>query len=485
MSWSEYAQAILKQQCFINGQWVNSASQEKIEVTNPADGKTLGSVPSLSKSESEKAIHAAHQALPNWRKKTANERSQLLRTWFDLIMKHQDALAEIMTREQGKPLAESAGEIAYAASFIEWYAEEAKRVYGETIPGAGENDRIVVTREPVGVCAAITPWNFPAAMITRKVGPALAAGCTMIVKPASQTPLTAIALAELATQAGIPDGVVNVITGSAKEIGELLSTHPLVRKISFTGSTPVGSTLMAQAASTIKNISLELGGNAPFIVFDDADIDAAAEGAVACKFRNAGQTCVCTNRIYVQRDVYPQFLKAFKQKVEALQVGDGMHEGVTIGPLINTDAVEKIKEHIEDAIKHGGKLELGGEPHSLGGLWFQPTIVGEATQAMKCASEETFGPLAPLFIFDTEEEVIEYANDTEFGLAAYFYAQNIHRIRRVSEGLEAGIVGINTGLVSNAAAPFGGVKSSGLGREGGRHGIDEYTEMKYLCFGGD
>ncbi|RTE86624.1 MULTISPECIES: NAD-dependent succinate-semialdehyde dehydrogenase [Gammaproteobacteria] len=485
MTWSNEAKQLFKQQCLVNGQWISSSSSETISVNNPASNETLGTVPSLSSAESEKAIHAAHQAFPAWRKKTANERSSILRNWFNLIMDHQDALAEIMTREQGKPLAEASGEIAYAASFIEWYAEEGKRVYGETIPGASEDARIVVTREPVGVCAAITPWNFPAAMITRKVGPALAAGCTMVVKPASQTPFTALAIAELAIQAGVPDGVLNVITGSAKEIGEQLSTHPLVRKISFTGSTAVGSTLMAQASSTIKNISLELGGNAPFIVFDDADIEAAAEGAVACKFRNAGQTCVCTNRIYVQRSVYPEFLAAFREKVAALKVGDGLESDVVIGPLINNDAVKKVEEHIEDALSQGGSLELGGKPHELGGLWFQPTIVGNATQSMKCAHEETFGPLAPLFIFDDESEAIEHANDTEFGLAAYFYAQNIHRIRRVSEALEAGIIGVNTGLISNAAAPFGGVKSSGLGREGGRHGIEEYTEMKYLCLGGE
>ncbi|CUS47740.1 MAG: bifunctional succinate-semialdehyde dehydrogenase / glutarate-semialdehyde dehydrogenase GabD [Idiomarinaceae bacterium HL-53] len=483
MSWSESATALLRSKCLVNGQWVDSSSQSAIEITNPANQQVIGAVPKLSAAEVEKAVHAAHQALPAWRKRTAQARSIILRTWFDLIIANQSALAEIMTREQGKPHAEAEGEIAYAASFIEWYAEEAKRIYGKTIPGPSETGRIVVTREPVGVCAAITPWNFPAAMITRKVGPALAAGCTMIVKPASQTPLTALALGVLAEQAGVPAGVLNIVTGSASDIGEVLSTHPQVRKLSFTGSTRVGSKLMAQCASTVKKVSLELGGNAPFIVFDDADIDAAAQGAVDCKFRNAGQTCVCTNRIYVQRRVYEPFIQAFKEKVAALKLGDGMAPGVNIGPLINEDAVEKVEAHIQDALTLGGELILGGERSELGGLWFQPTIVGKATQQMQCATEETFGPLAPVFIFDDEDEGIQFANATEFGLAAYFYAQNIHRIRRVSEALEAGIVGINTGLISNASAPFGGVKSSGIGREGGRHGMDEYTEIKYLAFG--
>ncbi|HLV48017.1 MAG TPA: NAD-dependent succinate-semialdehyde dehydrogenase [Aliidiomarina sp.] len=483
MPLSSNAKQLIRTTCFINGAWIVAKSGDTITVRDPATHVAIADVPSLSDAEIEQTIEAATAAGKGWRAKSSHERGQLLRAWFDLVMANQTALAEIMTLEQGKPLAEAKGEIAYAASFIEWYAEEAKRNYGETIPGPNANTRIVVTREPVGVCAAITPWNFPAAMITRKVAPALAAGCTMIVKPASDTPLTALALADLAAEAGIPAGVFNVVTGSAKSIGHVLTASPNVRKISFTGSTPVGALLMAQSAATVKRVSLELGGNAPFIVFDDADIDAAAQGVIDSKFRNAGQTCVCANRIYVQRSVYSKFVTALKTKVAALKVGNGFDQGVTIGPLINFAAVEKVQEHIADALQQGGKLILGGKPHVLGGNWFEPTIIGKVPQTALCAKEETFGPFAPLFIFDTDEEAIEWANDTEFGLAAYFYARDIHRIQRVAEALESGIVGINTGLISNASAPFGGVKQSGIGREGGRHGLDEYTELKYMCFG--
>lgn len=483
MPLSRDAKALIRNKCLINGAWIAAKSGSTITVRDPATNIPIADVPSLSDAEIEQAIHAATEAGKTWRAKSSSERSQLLRTWFNLVMANQTALAEIITLEQGKPLAEAKGEIAYAASFIEWYAEEAKRNYGETIPGPNVNTRIVVTREPVGVCAAITPWNFPAAMITRKVAPALAAGCTMIVKPASETPLTALALGVLANEAGIPAGVLNLVTGSAKSIGEVLTASPSVRKLSFTGSTPVGAILMAQSAATVKRVSLELGGNAPFIVFDDADLDAAAQGVIDSKFRNAGQTCVCANRIYVQRGVYPKFVTLLTAKVAALKVGNGFDNGVTIGPLINAAAVKKVQEHITDALQQGGKLILGGKPHALGGNWFEPTIIGKVPQTALCTTEETFGPLAPLIIFDTDSDVIEWANDTEFGLAAYFYARDMNRIQRIAEALESGIVGINTGLISNASAPFGGVKQSGIGREGGRHGLDEYTELKYMCFG--
>lgn len=483
MPLSRDAKALIRNKCLINGAWIAAKSGSTITVRDPATNIPIADVPSLSDAEIEQAIHAATEAGKTWRAKSSSERSQLLRTWFNLVMANQTALAEIMTLEQGKPLAEAKGEIAYAASFIEWYAEEAKRNYGETIPGPNVNTRIVVTREPVGVCAAITPWNFPAAMITRKVAPALAAGCTMIVKPASETPLTALALGVLANEAGIPAGVLNLVTGSAKSIGEVLTASPSVRKLSFTGSTPVGAILMAQSAATVKRVSLELGGNAPFIVFDDADLDAAAQGVIDSKFRNTGQTCVCANRIYVQRGVYPKFVTLLTAKVAALKVGNGFDNGVTIGPLINAAAVKKVQEHITDALQQGGKLILGGKPHALGGNWFEPTIIGKVPQTALCTTEETFGPLAPLIIFDTDSDVIEWANDTEFGLAAYFYARDMNRIQRIAEALESGIVGINTGLISNASAPFGGVKQSGIGREGGRHGLDEYTELKYMCFG--
>ena len=473
--------ALLRDRCLINGEWVTSTDGQMIAVDNPADGKIIANVPLLGATETQTAIHAAQQAFSAWRKRTAKERAAVLQRWFALIIENADDLAALMTAEQGKPLAESRGEVLYAASFVEWFAEEAKRVYGETIPAPVANQRLLVLKQPIGVCAAITPWNFPAAMITRKAAPALAAGCTMIVKPAEQTPLTALALAELAQQAGIPAGVFQVITGDARAIGAELTSSDAVKKLSFTGSTEVGRLLMAQSAATIKKLSLELGGNAPFIVFDDADLDAAVEGALASKYRNAGQTCVCSNRIYVQSGVYDAFAKKLAARVAQLHVGEGTQPGVTVGPLIDTDAVAKVEDHIADALNKGAKLLLGGKRHQLGHGFFQPTILADATQAMKIAREETFGPVAPLFRFATEEEVIAMANDTEFGLAAYFYTENIRRTWRVAEALEYGMVGHNSGLISNEVAPFGGVKQSGLGREGSHHGIDEYLELKYLC----
>ncbi|HDZ48491.1 hypothetical protein LCGC14_0036420 [marine sediment metagenome] len=475
--------AFFKQDAYINGQWVTAVNGDSIAVIDPASGETIGHVPSLSAEQVEQAIEAANAALPAWRVKTAAERSQLLKRWNALILENEAALGALMTQEQGKPLKEARGEIGYAASFIEWFAEEAKRLYGDTIPGHAVDKRIIVTREPVGVCAAITPWNFPAAMITRKVAPALAAGCTIIVKPAMETPLTALALAALAEQAGIPAGVINIVTGDAKTIGPVLTDSPIVRKLSFTGSTPVGAHLMAACAPTVKRVSLELGGNAPFIVFDDADIEEAVSGALDSKFRNAGQTCVCANRIYVQSGVYDAFIERLAQRTSELKVGKGSDEGVEVGPLISQKAVEKVEAHLQDALDKGGRLMTGGKRHALGGTWFEPTVVVDVTADMACAREETFGPLAPVFKFETEAEVIRQANDTEYGLAAYFYAESVSRIWRVSEALEYGMVGINTGLISTAAAPFGGVKSSGIGREGSRYGIDEYTELKYLCLG--
>ena len=472
---------LLQTRCLINGEWVEAQDRGVIEVNNPATGDIIASVPAMSALDTTNAIKSAQTAFNGWRQLAAKERTALLRRWFDLIVAHADDLALLMTAEQGKPLAEARGEALYAASFVEWFAEEAKRVYGETIPAPATNKRIVVIKQPVGVCAAITPWNFPAAMITRKAAPALAAGCTMIVKPAEQTPLTALALGWLAMQAGIPPGVFQVITGDAHEIGGVLSGSHVVRKLSFTGSTEVGRILMAQSAPTIKKLSLELGGNAPFIVFDDADINAAVEGALASKYRNAGQTCVCSNRIYVQSGIYEAFASRFAERVAALKVGDGQQPDVTIGPLIDDSAVTKVEEHIADALEKGATLLTGGKRHALGGTFFEPTILTGATQQMKVAREETFGPVAPLFRFTTEDEVIAMANDTEFGLAAYFYTENVRRTWRVTEALEYGMVGHNTGLISNEVAPFGGVKQSGLGREGSHHGIDEYLEIKYLC----
>ncbi|WP_106477165.1 NAD-dependent succinate-semialdehyde dehydrogenase [Phytohalomonas tamaricis] len=467
---------------YIDGNWVAADSGEQIDVDNPATGETIAQVPRLGRKETERAIDAAHAAFPAWRDKTAQERADVLYRWYELMLEHKQDLGRIMTLEQGKPVKESEGEIAYAASFLRWYAEEARRVYGDTIPGAKAGQRILVIKQPVGVVGAITPWNFPASMITRKVGAALAAGCPIVIKPASQTPLSATALAALAERAGVPKGVFNVLPGSAAEIAGALTDSPLVSKITFTGSTEVGRELMAKSAQHIQKISLELGGNAPFIVFDDADLDAAVTGAMASKFRNAGQTCVCTNRFLVQSGV----VNAFCEKMAAamhhdLVVGDGMQEGVTMGPMIDENAVEKVADHVQDALEQGGELLLGGHPHHLGGRYFQPTLIGNGKPSMKIARDETFGPLAAVFPFDTEEEAVRMANDTEFGLAAYFYSRDFARVWRVAEALEYGMVGINEGLISNAAAPFGGVKESGLGREGSKYGIDEYLEIKYLC----
>ncbi|HHV5103127.1 NADP-dependent succinate-semialdehyde dehydrogenase [Klebsiella pneumoniae] len=474
---------LFRQQAMIDGQWRDAPNGDVIAVTNPANGEQLGSVPKMGADETREAIEAANRALPAWRALTAKERANILRRWFDLMMENQDDLARLMTLEQGKPLAEAKGEISYAASFIEWFAEEGKRIYGDTIPGHQADKRLLVIKQPIGVTAAITPWNFPAAMITRKAGPALAAGCTMVLKPASQTPFSALALAELANRAGIPAGVFNVVTGSAGAVGGELTSNPLVRKLSFTGSTEIGRQLMEQCAKDIKKVSLELGGNAPFIVFDDADLDKAVEGVLASKFRNAGQTCVCANRLYVQDGVYDRFAEKLQQAVEKLRIGDGLQDGVTTGPLIDEKAVAKVEEHIADAIAKGAKVVTGGKPHALGGNFFQPTILVNVPDSAKVAKEETFGPLAPLFRFKDEADVIAQANDTEFGLAAYFYARDLSRVFRVGEALEYGIIGINTGIISTEVAPFGGVKASGLGREGSKYGIEDYLEIKYMCIG--
>jgi succinate-semialdehyde dehydrogenase/glutarate-semialdehyde dehydrogenase len=476
--------SLLRQQCFIAGQWCDADGSATISVTNPATGEMLGSVPKMGAAETRRAIDAANAAWPEWRKKPAKTRAAILRKWSDLILANADDLAALMTAEQGKPLAESKGEITYAASFIEWFGEEAKRIAGETLASPWPDKRVVVTREPIGVSAAITPWNFPAAMITRKAGPALAAGCPMVVKPAELTPFSALALAVLAERAGVPPGVFSVITGASREIGGEMTANPIVRKLSFTGSTAVGRLLMEQCAPTIKKLSLELGGNAPFIVFDDADLDAAVEGAIASKYRNAGQTCVCANRIYVQDRVYDSFASKLVEAVRKLKVGNGADDGVTQGPLIEEKAVVKVEEHIADALGKGARLLLGGKRHELGHSFFQPTVLADVGADMLVAREETFGPLAPLFRFKTDEEGVALANDTEFGLAAYFYSRDIGRIWRVAEGLESGMVGVNTGLISTEIAPFGGVKQSGLGREGSTHGIDDYLVIKYICMGG-
>jgi succinate-semialdehyde dehydrogenase/glutarate-semialdehyde dehydrogenase len=475
---------LFRQQCFIDGEWQNALDGATVSVRNPASGNIIGTVPKMGQADTARAIAAADAAWPSWRRKSAKERAIILRRWFDLMIAHTDDLARIMTAEQGKPFAESRGEIAYAASYLEWFGEEAKRAYGDVVPGPAADRRIVVVKEPIGVCAAITPWNFPAAMITRKVGAALAAGCPIVVKPASQTPYSALALAELARQAGVPRGVFSVITGAAGAIGGEMTSNPVVRKLSFTGSTEVGRVLMEQSAATIKKVSMELGGNAPFIVFDDADLDAAVEGAIASKFRNTGQTCVCANRIYVQEGVYDAFARKLAAAVGKLRVGNGMDDGVTQGPLIDQAAVDKIEEHIADALAKGGRLAAGGKRHALGQTFFEPTIILDATHDMLVAKEETFGPLAPLFRFHSDDDVIGMANDTEFGLASYFYTRDIGRVWRVGEGLEYGMVGINTGLLSNEMAPFGGVKQSGLGREGSSYGLDDYMIVKYLCMGG-
>jgi succinate-semialdehyde dehydrogenase/glutarate-semialdehyde dehydrogenase len=477
--------ALFRQQCYIDGQWSDADSGATIEVDNPANGEIIGRVPKMGRGETEKAIAAAEQAFPAWRNKTAAERGQILYRWYQLMMEHQQDLGRIMTMEQGKPLPEAKGEIAYGASFIQWFAEEARRAYGDTIPGAKPGQHIVVIKQPVGVSAAITPWNFPNSMITRKAGAALAAGCTMVVKPASATPYSALALAELGERAGIPAGVLNILTGSAGEIADTLTGSPVVRKVSFTGSTEVGRKLMANAAQHIQKISLELGGNAPFIVFGDADLDKAVEGAMASKFRNTGQTCVCVNRLLVQDTVLDAFTAKYKAAIEALKVGDGFEEGVNQAPLINHAAAQKVNEHLQDAIKGGAKIVTGGQPHPRGGNFVQPTLITGVKPEMQMCQEETFGPLAGIMTFKTEEEAIAMANDTPFGLAAYFYSRDIHRCWRVAEALEAGMIGINEGIISNAAAPFGGVKESGLGREGSKYGMDEFMEVKYLCMCGE
>ena len=470
---------LFRQQAYINGEWLDADNGQTIKVTNPATGEVIGTVPKMGTAETRRAIEAADKALPAWRALTAKERSTKLRRWFELMIENQDDLARLMTTEQGKPLAEAKGEIAYAASFIEWFAEEAKRVYGDTIPGHQPDKRLIVIKQPIGVTAAITPWNFPAAMITRKAGPALAAGCTMVLKPASQTPYSALALVELAHRAGIPAGVLSVVTGSAGEVGGELTGNSLVRKLSFTGSTEIGRQLMEECAKDIKKVSLELGGNAPFIVFDDADLDKAVEGAIISKYRNNGQTCVCANRIYVQDGVYDAFAQKLAAAVAKLKIGNGLEEGTTTGPLIDGKAVAKVQEHIEDAVSKGAKVLSGGK--LIEGNFFEPTILVDVPKTAAVAKEETFGPLAPLFRFKDEAEVIAMSNDTEFGLASYFYARDMSRVFRVAEALEYGMVGINTGLISNEVAPFGGIKASGLGREGSKYGIEDYLEIKYLC----
>jgi succinate-semialdehyde dehydrogenase/glutarate-semialdehyde dehydrogenase len=475
---------LLRQSCFIRGAWTEAADGRTITVKNPASGAVIGTVPRMGAEDTRRAIQAAGAAFPAWRARTARERAAILRRWFELIMANQEDLATLMTAEQGKPMAESRGEIAFAAAFIEWYAEEAKRIYGDTIPQHQADKRILVLKEPVGVVAAITPWNFPAAMITRKAGPALAAGCTVVLKPASATPFSALALAELGEQAGLPAGVFNVITGDSGAIGMELTTNPMVRKLSFTGSTEIGKQLMVQCASTVKKISLELGGNAPFIVFDDADLDAAVAGAMLSTYRNSGQTCVCSNRILVQDGIYDRFARKLSEAVAELKVGDGLRAETQQGPLIDEGAVRKLEAHIADAVAKGATVATGGSRHALGGTFFQPTVLTNVTPAMLVSREETFGPLAPLYRFETEEQAVQLANDTEFGLAAYFYTRDLARSWRVSERLEFGIVGVNTGLISTEVAPFGGVKESGTGREGSKYGIEDYLEIKYVCIGG-
>lgn len=476
--------SLLKQQAYIDGRWLDADSSATFAVVNPATGEEIARVPQMGAAEAERAISAAHRAFKQWKRKTAKQRSELLQGWYALMLEHQEDLARLLTAEQGKPLAEARGEIANGTSFVQWFAEEAKRVYGDTVPQPSNDKRILVTKEPIGVAAAITPWNFPHAMITRKVAPALAAGCTMVLRPASQTPLSALALAALAERAGIPAGVFSVVTGSSTQIGGVLTSHPLVRKFSFTGSTPVGRQLIAQCADTVKKVSMELGGNAPFIVFDDADLDLAVEGAMLSKFRNAGQTCVCANRIYVQEGIYDQFAQKLADAAASLRLGEGTDEQVNQGPMIDEAAVRKVEEHIADALEKGARLVTGGQRHALGGSFFEPTVLTDVTARMQVAHEETFGPLAPLFRFSSEEQVVEMANATEFGLASYFYTRDIGRVMRVSEDLEYGMVGVNTAAIANEMAPFGGVKQSGLGREGSHYGIDDYLEIKYVCLGG-
>ncbi len=475
---------LLRQQCYVDGRWIGADDGGSMPVVDPATGELVGTAPVFHAAETRRAIEAADRALPAWRAKTAKERSAILRKWNDLMLANADDLALILTTEQGKPLAEAKGEITIGAAYIEWFAEEAKRIYGDVIPTIGNDRRLVVVKEPVGVCAAITPWNFPSSMITRKVSPALAAGCTVVIKPAEATPFCAFALAELAHRAGFPPGVLNVITGDAPSIGGEMCANPTVRKVSFTGSTEVGRLLMKQVAPTIKKISLELGGNAPFIVFDDADLDAAAEGAIISKYRNAGQTCVCANRFFVQEGVYEAFARKLAAKVGALKVGRGTESGVTQGPLINADAIAKVEEHMSDATSRGAKVVIGGTRHALGGTFYEPTVLTGVTPEMQIFREETFGPVAPLIPFKDDAEVVELANRTEFGLASYFYSRDIGRIWRVAEALEYGMVGVNTGLITTEVAPFGGMKQSGLGREGSKYGVEEFVEVKYVCFGG-
>lgn len=476
--------ALFREQAFVDGAWVDADNGQRLDVQDPATRQRIGSVPDLGSAETERAVAAADAALPAWRATLAKDRAALLREWFRLIVEATDELAAIMTAEQGKPLFEARGEIGYAASFVEWFAEEARRIDGEIIPTPAADRRLLVIKQPVGVCAAITPWNFPAAMITRKVAPALAAGCTVVVKPAEQTPFSALALAALAEKAGFPKGVFNVVTGDSKVIGGVLTSSPTVRKLSFTGSTAVGRLLMEQCAPTLKRLSLELGGNAPFIVFDDADLDLAVKGAISSKFRNTGQTCVCANRMYVQAGIYDEFARRLAEAVSKLKVGAGTEDGVHIGPLINDAAIEKVESHVTDALSHGAKAVLGGQRHERGGTFFEPTVLTEVTPAMRVAREETFGPVAPLFRFEAEDEVVRMANDTEYGLAAYFFTRDVGRVFRVSEALEFGMVSVNTGVFSSEVFPFGGIKQSGVGREGAHAGIDEYLELKSLCIGG-
>ncbi len=477
-------ESLLRQRCYVGGAWTSATGGATVEVKNPATGQVIGSVPRMTADDVRSAVAKAEAALPAWRAKTAKERSAILRRWFSLLMEHQEDLAKLMTAEQGKPLVESRGEIAYAAGFIEWFSEEAKRAYGDVIPGHQADKRILVFKEPVGVVAAITPWNFPAAMITRKAGPALAVGCTMVVKPATATPFSALALAELGERAGLPAGVFNVVTGDAKVIGGELTANPAVKKVTFTGSTEIGKQIAAACAATVKKVSLELGGNAPFLVFDDADVDAAVAGAIASKYRNSGQTCVCTNRFLVQAGIYDRFAAKLAEAAGQLKVGNGLDEGTQQGPLINAAAITKVEEHIADALAKGGKILTGGERHALGGTFFQPTVIGEATAEMKVARDETFGPVSALFRFQDEAEAIRLANATEFGLASYLYTRDLARTFRVAEALESGMVGVNTGLISTEVAPFGGVKESGYGREGSKYGIDDYLVVKYVCIGG-
>ncbi|MFO1303318.1 MAG: NAD-dependent succinate-semialdehyde dehydrogenase [Burkholderiales bacterium] len=476
--------SLLRTQCHVDGRWIDADSRATFTIRNPASGATIGTVPDCGAAETRRAIDAASRAWPAWRDALAKDRCAIVRKWYELILQHADDLALILTTEQGKPLAEAKGEIAIGAAYVEWFAEEGKRVYGDVIPTIGNDRRLVVVKQAVGVCAAITPWNFPHSMITRKVAPALAAGCTVVCKPAEATPYSALALAELAHRAGFPPGVFNVIVGDAPSIGRELCANPTVRKLSFTGSTEVGRILMAQCAPTIKKLSLELGGNAPFIVFDDADLDAAADGAIVSKYRNSGQTCVCANRLFVQAGVYDAFAAKLAERVEKLVVGPGVKPGVTQGPLINDEALAKVEDHVADATKRGAKVVTGGKRHALGGTFYEPTVLAHVTREMKIFSEETFGPVAPLIRFEKDEEVVAMANDSEFGLASYFYTRDVGRAWRVAEQLEAGMVGVNTGLITTQVAPFGGVKQSGLGREGSKYGIDEYVEVKYICFGG-